>query len=256
MNRQAFAWGRRAAADPAEIFMIAAAAKPGARRNTPAKSFDEIVARRETFLTAYQNAAYAARYRALVDRAALAEAALTPGASGFAEAVAKGYFKLLAIKDEYEIARLYSDGSFARQMAETFEGDLKITYHLSPPIAPRRNKKGEPVKTAFGPWLRKLFPALAAAKRLRGTPFDLFGYTQERKQERQSIADYEKMVAGLINGLGRENHPLAAALAALPGEIKGFGHVKERNRLAAKAKEEALLAQWNEAMNGLRWAAE
>ncbi|MGD0634065.1 MAG: indolepyruvate ferredoxin oxidoreductase family protein [Beijerinckiaceae bacterium] len=256
MNRQAFAWGRRAAADPAGMAVIAAAAKPGARRNAPAQSFDEIVARRATFLTGYQNAGYAKRYRALVDRAANAETALAPGLTGFAEAVAKGYFKLLAIKDEYEIARLYSDGSFARQMAESFEGDLKITYHLAPPVLARRNKKGVPVKTAFGPWMRKLFPVLAAGKHLRGSLLDPFGYTNERRVERQSIAAYEKLMAELMSGLTHDNHAIAVALAALPESIKGYGHVKERNRLAAKAGEEALLAQWRDGAPALRWAAE
>lgn len=256
MNRDAFAWGRRAAADPAGMAAITAAAKPGARRNAPAQSFEEMLSRRESFLGGYQNGAYAKKFRTLVDRAAAAEAARAPGLTGFAEAVARGYFKLLAIKDEYEIARLYSDGSFARQMAETFDGDLKVTYHLSPPVFAQRDKDGRPVKKAYGPWIRHLFPLLAAGKHLRGTLLDPFGYSQERRSERQSIKDYEALMEDLFKGLTRDNHAIAVALAGLPESIKGFGHVKERNRVAAKAEEETLLAQWRDGLPALRWAAE
>ena len=256
MNLQAFAWGRHAAVDPAEVVALIAAARPGAKGSAPAATLNEQVARREAFLTAYQDAAYAERYRALVDRAVAAEATHAPGCSGLAAAVAKGFFKLLAIKDEYEVARLYSDGSFARQLADTVEGDLKVTYHLAPPLLDRRNKAGVPVKTAFGPWLRHLLPALAAAKRLRGTPFDLFGYTTERRAERRLIDDYETLAGELLAGLAPDNHATAVALAGLPETIKGFGPVKERNRLAAKAEEEVLLAQWRTTAPMVRLAAE
>ena len=256
MNIQAFAWGRRAAVDPVEVQSIVAAAQPGATRNAPAETFEGQVARREAFLTAYQDAAYAERYRALVDRAASAEAAYAPSRTGLAAAVAKGFFKLLAIKDEYEVARLYSDGSFARQIGETLEGDIKVTYHMAPPLVGRRSKQGVAVKTAFGPWLRRLFPLLAASKRLRGTPFDLFGYTAERKMERRLIGEYEALIGDILTGLSPDNHAIAVALAALPETIKGFGHVKEHNRVAAKAEEESLLAQWRAGAPAIRMAAE
>ncbi len=256
MNLQAFAWGRHAAADPAEVARLVAAAQPAARRRAPAATAAEQLARREAFLTAYQDAAYAGRYRALVDRAASAETTYAPGCSGLAAAVARGYFKLLAVKDEYEVARLYSDGSFASQLADTVEGDLKVTFHMAPPLLDRRDKAGRPVKTAFGPWLRQILPALAAAKRLRGTPFDLFGYTAERRMERRLIREYEALVPQLLAGLTPENHATAMALAALPETIRGFGPVKERNRLAAQAEETALLARWHATPPALRLAAE
>ncbi len=255
-NLQAFAWGRHAAADPAEVESLVAAARPAARRRAPAATFAEQLARREAFLVAYQDAAYAERFRALVDRATSAEATYAPGCSGLAAAVARGYFKLLAVKDEYEVARLYSDGSFARQLADTVEGDLRVTYHMAPPLLDRRDKAGCPVKTAFGPWLRHLLPALSAAKRLRGTPLDLFGYTAERRTERRLTRDYEALVPQLLAGLTPENHATAMALAVLPEAIKGFGPVKERNRLAAKAEEAALLARWRATPPALRLAAE
>lgn len=254
MNRAAFAWGRRAAAFPDEVIAVVTAARPG--RKAQATSLDEIIALRETALTAYQNAAYAARYRTLVDRARSAEKVYAPGSTKLTEAVAKGFHKLLAIKDEYEVARLYSDGSFARQMAETFAGDLSVTYHLAPPVLGRRNAAGVAVKSKFGPWTARLFPLLAAGKRLRGTKFDVFGYATERRMERRLATDYETLIGTLCAGLSIDNHATALALAALPEKIRGFGHVKEASRIAAKAEEAKLLAQWNEEPPVLRLAAE
>ena len=242
MNRDAFAWGRRAAAFPSEVESIVEAAHPG--RKAPARSLDEIIARREAHLTAYQDEAYAARYRALVDRARSAERLYAPGDTSLTEAVAKSFFKLLAIKDEYEVARLYSDGSFAKQMGETFEGDITIKYHLAPPVLGRRNKDGVAVKSTFGPWLGRLFPLLAAGRALRGTALDPFGYTQERRQERRLAADYEATMSRILAELSPDNHATALAIATLPETIRGFGHVKERNRLAAAAKQAELLDIW------------
>jgi indolepyruvate ferredoxin oxidoreductase len=254
MNRAAFAWGRRAAAFPDEVQAVVIAARPG--RKAPATSLDDIIAVRANALTAYQDAAYAERFRALVDRVRSAEKTYAPGNTKLTEAVAKSFHKLLAVKDEYEVARLYTDGGFARQMAETFDGDLRVTYHLAPPVLGRRDKSGRPTKTTFGPWVAKLFPLLAAAKRLRGTPFDFFAYTSERRMERQLAADYEKLIGDLCAGLSVDNHATAVALAALPQKIRGFGHVKETSRLAAKAEEARLLASWNAEPQMLRLAAE
>ena len=244
MNREAFALGRRAAAYPHEVAAMVAASQPRARVAALAKSLDEIVAHRERFLVAYQDTALAERYRALVERARTAEALYAPGGMKLAEAVAKGFFKLLAVKDEYEVARLYADGAFARQMAETFEGDLAVSYHLAPPVLGRRNKDGVAVKTKFGPWVAKLFPLLAKGKRLRGTWFDVFGYTEERRTERRLADDYEALMGEILAGLSPENYETALALAGLPETIRGFGHVKEKNRLAATAEEARLLAEW------------
>ena len=243
MNRDAFAWGRRAAAFPSEVEAIVAAAH--ASRKAPARSLDEIIAKREAYLTAYQDEAYAARYRLLVDRARSAERLYAPGGTSLTEAVAKSYFKLLAIKDEYEIARLYSDGSFAKQIGEAFQGDIAIKYHLAPPLLAKRGKDGAALKRTFGPWLGKLFPLLAAGRVLRGTALDPFGYARERRQERRLAVDYEATMAKVLAGLSPDNHDTALALATLPETIRGFGHVKDRNRLAAAAKQAELLDIWH-----------
>ena len=242
MNRDAFAWGRRAAAFPSEVDGIVEAAHPG--RKAPARSLDEIIARREAYLVAYQDEALGVRYRTLVDRARSAERLYAPGGTSLTEAVAKNFFKLLAIKDEYEVARLYSDGSFARRIAETFEGDIAIKYHLAPPVLGRRDKNGVAVKSTFGPWFGRLFPLLAAGRVLRGTAFDPFGYSKERREERRLATDYEATMARILAGLSPDNHVTALAIASLPETIRGFGHVKERNRLAAATKQADLLDIW------------
>jgi indolepyruvate ferredoxin oxidoreductase len=254
MNREAFALGRRASAYPDEVEGMVDAMKP--RRKAPARSLDEMVARRAAFLTEYQDKAYAERYRALVETARSAEKVFGAADTSLSEAVAKGFHKLLAVKDEYEVARLYSDGAFARQIAETFEGDLAVTYHMAPPVFTRRNKDGVAIKTKFGPWFAKLFPLLAKGKRLRGTKLDLFGYAPERRMERKLAADYENLMNTIFAGLTPENHAIAVALAALPETIRGFGHVKEKARLAANSEQERLLALWTAGAPALRLAAE
>ncbi len=253
MNRDAFTLGRRASAFPDEVDAMIEAVKP--RRKAPARSLDAIVARRVAFLTDYQDEAYAERYRALVETARSAEKAFGAGGTALSEAVAKAFYKLLAVKDEYEVARLYSDGAFARQIAETFEGDIAVTYHLAPPVLTRRNKDGVAIKTKFGPWLAKLFPLLAKGKRLRGTKLDMFGYTSERRLERRLAADYEMLMTTIFAGLTPDNHQTAVALAALPETIRGFGHVKEAARLAAATEQARLLDLWN-AAPAFRLAAE
>ncbi|MBE7219821.1 MAG: 2-oxoacid:acceptor oxidoreductase family protein, partial [Caulobacteraceae bacterium] len=255
MNRRAFALGRRAAAYPEEVAAMVAAALPAARREAPARTLAEIVARRAATLTAYQDAAYAARFEAMVARAEAAERVHAPGSTRLAEAVARSYFKLLAIKDEYEVARLYSDGSFAKQMGETFEGDLAVSYHLAPPVLGRRDAQGRPVKSKLGPWMARLFPLLAKGKHLRGTRFDLFGRSEERRTERAMITGYEAVMDEIFAKLSPENLDGAVAIAALPQKVRGFGHVKEAARLAAKAEEATLLASWRETAP-LRLAAE
>jgi len=246
MNKRAFAWGRLAAHDGAAA---EAAARPllGPRAEKPAfsRTLEELVERRVRFLADYQDAAYAARYKATVDRAAAAERERTPGRSGFAEAVARNLFKLMAYKDEYEVARLYASGDFLRQVQSQFEGDWRLTFHLAPPVFSRRDPvTGEAEKRAYGPWMLKAFGLLAKLKGLRGTAWDVFGRTRERRTERQLVADYERVAAELAGTLERENHALAVAIAGLPDRIRGFGHVKERNLEAAKAEEARLLAEF------------
>ncbi len=254
MNQNAFAWGRRAAAFPAETAAVIDAARP--QVPAPATTFDAIVAHRERALIAYQDRAYAERYRALVAEVRAAEAYHAPGRVGLAEAVAKGFFKLLAVKDVYEVARLYSDGSFARQLSEAFEGDVAITYHMAPPVPWRRRDDKPARKTAFGPWLRHLLRLLALGRHLRGTPLDVLGWSSERRLDRKLAKDYENSVRGLLNGLSIENHATAVTLAALPETIRGFGRVREKNRSAAKAEETRLLAQWVATPRAVLLAAE
>jgi len=259
MNKAAFHWGRRAAVDRAQVDALvkpATAATSDARHLS--ESFDETVARRVKFLTAYQNASYAARYRAAVDRVKAAEAAGAPGKCGLADAVARYLFKLMAYKDEYEVARLYSDGAFVQQIAGTFEGNnLRFEFHLAPPLLARRDRTtGLARKMSFGPWLLPAFRLLAKLKFLRGTPFDPFGRTLERRTERKLIKDYESMLDQVLAALTPDNHHLAVGLAAIPEKIRGFGYVKERHLLAAKADEAALLEQFRAGSPVLLKAAE
>ncbi len=259
MNKAAFHWGRRAAVDRAQVEALAkpaTAATSDARRLS--ESFDETVARRVQFLTDYQNAAYAGRYRALVDRVKAVEAARAPGKCGLADAVARYFFKLMAYKDEYEVARLYADGAFLQQVAGAFEGEnLRFEFHLAPPLLARRDPTtGLPRKMNFGPWLLPAFRLLAKLKFLRGTPFDPFGHTLERRSERRLIEDYESMLDKVLAALTPENHHLAVGLAAIPEKIRGFGYVKQRHLVAAKADEAALLEQFRAGSPALLKAAE
>ena len=246
MNHAAFRWGRRAAIDLAAVeALIRPAPEAEDRARRLSQSFDEMVARRIEVLTAYQNPAYAARYRALVERTRAAEAAKAPGRCGLTEAVARYLFKLMAYKDEYEVARLYSDGSFLRQVRNEVEGEtLRLHVHLAPPLIARKDKNGVLKKMTFGPWIFPVFGVLAKLKFLRGTPLDIFGYTEERRTERALIRDYEAMLDEVLEKLTPENHAIAVGLAAIPEKIRGFGHVKMRNLASAKAEEAALFARF------------
>jgi indolepyruvate ferredoxin oxidoreductase len=246
MNLKAFALGRRAAHDPAQLAAFLGAAKaPTAARRISA-SLDEMIERRVAHLTGYQNAAYAERYAALVQKVRAGEERVLPGSTRLAEAVARYGFKLMAYKDEYEVARLYSDGSFLKQVAATFQGEnLRFNLHLAPPLLAKVDPvTGQPRKMTFGPWMLQVMGVLAKLKGLRGTPFDVFGYTHERRTERRLIADYIALVDEVTGKLSAGNLPLAVALAAIPEKIRGFGHVKERHLVQAKAEEADLLARF------------
>jgi indolepyruvate ferredoxin oxidoreductase len=205
-----------------------------------AQDLDAIVAKRVAFLTDYQDAAYARRYESLVQDVRAAEAAL--GGDALAIAVARNAFKLMAYKDEYEVARLYTDGAFERRVADSFEGDYRIRYHFAPPLLARVDKKiGEPRKRSFGPWIRPLLSVLKHLKRLRGTKLDIFGYTAERRAERRLIGEYDQTVRTLLASLHPGNHAIAVEIASVPQTIRGFGHVKHKNLEAAQAKQAELL---------------
>ncbi len=244
-NRQAFTWGRRAAVDPDAVKRAAH------RREAPvmhrlSTSLDEMIDRRVEQLTAYQDRAYAERYSALVATVRAAEEKAF-GGTALTEAVARNYFKLLAYKDEYEVARLYTDPVFMDAVREQFDGDYKLKFHLAPPIMSRIDPDtGEPEKKAFGPWMMKAFGLLARFKGLRGTKLDIFGYSEERKHERALIREYEALVDDVLKGLSEANREIAAELLSIPAMIRGFGHVKERNIAKAKAAEKQLLAAFRD----------
>jgi indolepyruvate ferredoxin oxidoreductase len=241
MNQAAFLWGRRMAVDAQAVERLVAPQEGAKMPARLSETLEEMVARRVEFLTAYQNAAYAQRYTQLVERVRREEQARAKGMSGLAEAVARHYFKLLAYKDEYEVARLYADPGFMQKVRAQFDGDYKLHFHLAPPLLAKRDEKGELVKKEYGAWMLPAFKMLAKLRFLRGTALDAFGYTEERRMERQLIADYARLVDELLPALSTENHGLAVQLASIPEEIRGFGHVKARHLAVAKAKEAGLL---------------
>jgi indolepyruvate ferredoxin oxidoreductase len=239
-NKAAFEWGRRCAHDLASVQAQFAAAKVIEFVRKP--SLDETVKRRVEFLTGYQDADYAARYSAIVYRVQAAEAPL--GGTRLTGAVARNLFKLMAYKDEYEVARLHTDPAFLARLADQFEDGFKLKYHLAPPLLAAKNAQGELVKKTYGGWMKSAFGVLARFKGLRGTAFDVFGYTQERRTERALIVEYRALVDELLASLSADRLADAVALASLPEEIKGYGHVKERHLAKARAKWETLLAAW------------
>ena len=255
MNQRAFAAGRLAAIDQPAVEAAAAPRMVQGPTERLSRSFDEIVARRVVELTRYQNAAYARRYADLVARARAAESAKAAGADGFAEAIARYAFKVMAYKDEYEVARLHSDGSFAAKIGAMFEGDYRIRYHLAPPLlAARDPDTGHLKKASYGPWMITAFGILARLKGLRGTPFDIFGYSAERRGERQLIADYFATVEQLIAALDHDNHALAVQIAEIPEQIRGFGHIKDQHLARAKPKWAKLMAAFRNPAERVRAA--
>jgi indolepyruvate ferredoxin oxidoreductase len=232
LNQQAFLWGRRAAHDLAAVEKVAA---PKVVEAPHCSTLEEIVADRMQRLTAYQNAAYAERYRELVERVRKAD---TDAEQRLSKAVARYYFKLLAYKDEYEVARLYRDATFRKQLEAQFEGDYRLQFHLAPSWLSKPDAvTGEPRKRSFGPWMLKAFSVLARFKFLRGSALDPFGHSAERRLERELIEEYEANVAYLLGELNGDNYRTAVALAEIPEQIRGYGHVKEA--ALAKARQQA-----------------
>ena len=246
MNQAALLWGRRAAADLNAVQNLVA---PRAEKQSSVRvseSLDEMIERRVAFLTGYQDAAWAGRYRQLVDEVRAAETRQAPGSTALTEAVARYFFKLMAYKDEYEVARLYTSGEFRKKLEAQFDGDYSLRFHLAPPLLSKRDKTtGELRKSQYGPWVWHAFKVLARLRFLRGGPFDIFGRTTERRTERALIGQYEQTVRGLLAKLDAGNLVLAARIASIPEEIRGFGHVKERHLHAAKHKEAQLLAEFS-----------
>jgi len=246
-NKAAFEWGRRAAADWAAVQRVL---NPGQVVNFVPRSketLDEMVARRVEFLTDYQNAAYARRYADLVAKVRSAESTVGADKLPLTEAVARYAFKLMAYKDEYEVARLHTDAAFHAKVGALFEGNYTLSYHLAPPLWARKNAKGEMQKARFGAWMGLAFRVLAPLKVLRGTALDVFGYSQERREERALVDEYQQTLEGLLPTLTADNRDAAAAWARVPEQIRGYGHVKARHLKAARSQWTELLARYHAA---------
>ena len=257
MNRNAFRVGRLAVAAPAIVEGLAGQASSEAQAKAPT-SLDDLVAVRVRYLTAYQDEALGQRYRQRIDAIRRLEAERTPGEEALTRAVAQGYHKLLAIKDEYEVARLFTDGAFEAQVKAGFEGVRAMRFHLAPPFlawAWKDKVTGHPRKITLGPWMLPVFRLLAKGKRLRGGALDIFGRSAERRLERRMITDYEALLDRIAAKLSPATHATAVALAGLALEVKGFGHVKLANYERLKAREVTLLAEL-ESPAPLKMAAE
>lgn len=244
LNKAAFTWGRRAALDLPSVKQAARGEEADQQR--PSTSLEEAIERRVKFLTDYQHAAYAERYRSMVTYVAAIEARRVPGCTELTRAVAHSLFRLMAYKDEYEVARLYTDTGFVKRIKDSFEGPYKLNFHLAPPLFAKRDAvTGEPKKMRFGSWMYLAFGLLKHARRLRGTALDVFGYTAERRQERRLILNFESLIKDeVLPTLTLESHAEAVALAELPQSIKGYGHIKERNLRLAMTHEMELLERY------------
>jgi indolepyruvate ferredoxin oxidoreductase len=272
MNKSAFNWGRMAAHDIEQVRVAAGTRAPSSALRAPriesgagsspasrgkeqqvtdplddetiSESLDDQIARRAAFLGDYQNAAYAQQYKTLVDKVRAAEQQKSPGFTSLTEAAARYAFKLMAYKDEYEVARLYTSGDFEKRIRETFDGDFKLHFNLAPPLFAKKDAEGHLRKAEYGTWVFGAFKLLAKLRGLRGTPFDVFGYTAERRTERQLIVDYGKTIDELVAGLDHDNHALAVEIASIPEQIRGYGHVKERHLAAALTRQQQLMQAW------------
>ena len=239
-NIAAFEWGRHCAHHWNVVDTLLAPAQ--VVQFYKPQSVDALVAKREAFLTDYQNASYAKRYSDVVARVQKAEAACNK--TSLSEAVARNLFKLMAYKDEYEVARLHTNTAFLQKIGDMFEGDYTVNYHLAPPIISKTNEKGELQKQKFGPLMLTGFKLLKHFKVLRGTPLDIFGNTEEREMERALIGEYVASIDEVLTKLNADNHALALEIANLPDAIKGFGHVKARNVVAVRSKWVGLMERW------------
>ncbi len=236
-NKAAFEWGRHCAHDLVSVQALFKAAQVIAFVKKPSQT--EMLTKRVAFLTAYQSAAYAQTYQSFVEKVRAIEAPL--GKTTLTEAVTRYLFKLMAYKDEYEVARLHTDTGFLNKVNAMFEGDFKLNYHLAPPLLAKKNDQGELQKQQFGPWMLTGFKLLAKLKGLRGTPLDVFGRTEERKEERALIAQYRASIEEVLAGLAPENHTTAVEIARIPEQIKGYGHVKARHLATTRPQWTALM---------------
>ena len=243
-NKAAFEWGCHAAHDWAAVEKLLVPAQVVEFKKR--ESLDDLITRRAEFLTGYQNAAYADEYQAFVQKVRRVEEAAGVTGLRLTESVARYLFKLMAYKDEYEVARLHADTAFLDKINGMFEGDFKLNYHLAPPMIARRNDKGELQKRQFGPYMLTAFRLLARLKGLRGTALDLFGKTEERRTERALIGEYKASIEEVLKSLSAANHATAVEIARIPEQIRGYGHVKTRHLKAAREQWNALLAGWRD----------
>jgi indolepyruvate ferredoxin oxidoreductase len=258
MNKSAFLWGRRAAHDLSSVEAVVETLRLPSEARKKSKSLAEIIERRAAFLADYQDQAYANRYRARVEQITALEAACAPNSHELTEAVARYLFKLMAFKDEFEVARLYTSEAFQRQLSETFEGDLRLELHLAPPIPflQRKTDFGGSRKMTFGPWMFGVMKVLARLKWLRGSWIDITRFNNDRIVERRLLSEYEAMLDEFATSLTPENHATAVALARIPEKIRGFGHIKGRHVAAADAERTRLLAEYRQPATALKLAAE
>lgn len=246
-NTRAFNFGRLAAENMEKVLGLVKDVTGENETQDIAQSLDDQIQKRAKYLTDYQNAAYAQRYLQMIGHVRDAETALSPGCEKLTEAVAKSYHKLLAYKDEYEVARLYTNGSFIKDLNGTFSGKYKITFHMAPPLFETEDPAtGRPKKREFGPWMLRALQILAKFKFLRGTWADPFGWLKDRREERALITEYEELVETVLSDLKADNLDLAVEILSLPMDIKGFGPVKEKNISAFRKRKEELLGKWSE----------
>jgi indolepyruvate ferredoxin oxidoreductase len=241
-NKLAFDWGRFAAESLVQVERLASARE--GEQHEPS-SLEETVARRERFLTSYQDRAYAERYRSRLSRIAAAEQRARPGSDALHEAVAHNYFTVLAYKDEYEVARLHTESGFIESVKRNFGADARMSFHFSPPLLARRDPAtGRPKKYELGPWMLPVLRVLAKLRWLRGTKLDPFRFSADRRLERELLARYEALLDRVMAELDDSRFELALALARLPEQVRGFGPVKSAAAERARTAEQQLWQQW------------
>ncbi|NDC61884.1 MAG: hypothetical protein EBZ60_07735 [Betaproteobacteria bacterium] len=241
-NQSAFLWGRWCAHDLSKVLSLLAPSQVVQFKTR--ESLQSLIQRRTTLLEAYQNKSYAKRYLHFV------QTVLERSSPAVAEAVARNCYKLMAYKDEYEVARLHSDPLFLKRIADQFEGNFSMHYHLAPPLLAKTNERGELIKQTYGPRMIWGFRLLSGLRFLRGSVFDVFGYTQERREERGLAAEYQSCIEEVLRDYSPERHALALEIARIPEKIKGYGHVKARHLKAARAQWEGLMQAWRASVNG------
>ncbi len=241
-NKQSFSWGRIAATD---MMLVKQSLPHPIKQDATLTTLEDMVKYRGELLKDYQGQALADKYSNAVKKIRDLEDTFDTENHDLSKAVARNYFKLLAIKDEYEVARLYTSGEFKKKIHQQFDGDFKIHFHMAPSLMARKDSKGHLRKMEFGGWMFKMLKLVARMRGLRGTVFDIFGRTSERKMERELIRDYEDILAEFSNSLTKDKIFSAIALASTPSEIRGFGHVKEKAIEISTKKSSALLKDYH-----------